>query len=228
MLIVEDLFLLLTDDKSGKTYAAGGTTDYALAGSLLLELVLERRVRVSVDPKHQGGLLGAVDTTSTGDAIFDHGLDVVAKHDGERLSNAIPPLHAGLRDHLRESLVAKGILCVKESKILGIIPHHAWPAQDTVHEHDIVEKVTGALVDNAEPTERIGALIATLSALGAETMVLEPEAHGVPRKEVRRRASLIAENADWAPPDLREGVRLVIGAINTTIMSYTTVPVVPF
>lgn len=228
MLIVEDLFLLLTDDESGKTYSAGGTTDYALAGSLLLELVLEGRVRVTVDPKHQGGLLEAVDTTSTGDAIFDHGLDVVAKHDGERLSNAIPPLHIGLRDHLRESLVAKGILCVKESKILGIIPHHAWPAQDTEHERDIAEKITTALINDAEPTERIGALIAALAALGAETTILEPEAHGVPRKEVRRRAAVIADNADWASPDLRESVRLVIGAINMTITSYTTVPVVPF
>jgi len=228
MLIVEDLFLLLTNDDSGKTYSAGGTTDYALAGSLLLEMLLERRVRAAVDPKHHGALLRVVDTTPTGDPLFDHALEAVAKHDGERLPNAIPPLHVGLRDRLHESLVGKGILRVKESKILGIIPYHAWPAQDTEHEHDVAEQVAAVLVDGAQPSERIGALIAALAALGAETLVVDPEAHGVPRRVVRQRASAITDDADWAPPDLRVDAQLVIGAINSTIMSYTTVPVVPF
>lgn len=228
MLIAQDLFLLLTDDNSGKTYAAGGTTDYALAGSLLLEMLLERRVRVAVDPRHHGAVLSVVDVTPTGDPLFDHALDVVAKHDGERLPNVIPPLHLGLRDRLRESLVAKGILRVKESKILGIIPHHAWPAQDTEYEHNVAEQIASVLVDGAEPTERVGALISALAALGAETLVIDPEAHGVTRKVVRQRASAIADDVDWVLPDLRQEAQLVIGAINSTIMSYTTVPVVPF
>lgn len=45
MLIAEDLLLLCTDDRSGRTLNSAGTLDHALAGAQLCDLELLGRIR---------------------------------------------------------------------------------------------------------------------------------------------------------------------------------------
>ncbi|MGM0385253.1 MAG: GPP34 family phosphoprotein [Actinomycetota bacterium] len=48
-MIAEDLLLLVTDDSTGKVQGDGASIDHGLAGALLCELALLRRIRLTTD-----------------------------------------------------------------------------------------------------------------------------------------------------------------------------------
>src|SRR5690348_15143038 len=97
MLIAEDLLLLLYDDQTGKPIAGSPGLDYALAGAVLIELTLNRKLDITADGR---GRLQVLDATPTGDPILDERLAYVAERPGKKPKNQIGPLSKRLRDQL--------------------------------------------------------------------------------------------------------------------------------
>ena len=202
--LAEDLLLLLLDDVSGKPRADSTSLDYALAGALLAELALQRRVELVQGP----GLLtrdrvAVIDETATGDELLDAALSVT----GERARSAerlVVKLSKGPRERLLVALEQRGIVHREASRILGIWPRERWPAQDATREHAIRQQLYDVLVVGTTPDDHAVALVALLAAIDEAHKLFEgsrPES-----KAVKERAKSIAEG-QWPATAVRKAVQ---------------------
>lgn len=212
-MIAEDLLLLLTDDATGRPQADSVKLPHALAGALLLELALAGKVDVAGDnARVKAGRLVVTDASPTGDEILDEALATIREREGKKPQAVLSKLHKGLRDKLYERLADRGILRREQDKILGLFPRTSWPAGDQAHEQRVRAAIAEAVVHGRQAEARTGALISLLSAIDAVTKVVDPNAYGIGKRELKRRAKAVAEQT-WAS----EAVRKAVEAVNSTM-----------
>src|SRR5882757_768472 len=117
MLIAEDLLLLLYDDESGKPITGNPGLDYSLAGAVLIELTLLGKVDIAeAGDDVKEGRLKVLDTSSTGDAILDERLALLAEKSGQKPKNLLNKMSKHLRDQLLARLAERGILTADKDK----------------------------------------------------------------------------------------------------------------
>ena len=215
MLIAEDLLLLLYNDESGKPITGNPGLDYSLAGAVLIELTLLGRVDIAVAGEDvKEGRLKVLDTSSTGDAILDERLAMLAEKAGQKPKNLMGKLSKKLRDQVLARLAERGVLEADKGRVLGLFPVTRWPAKDAQHEREIRASLENVLKLGTQPDERTGALIALLSALDVVPKVVTD---AVDRKALKRRAKEIAES-DWAAAAVRRAVQDMQAAITASIV----------
>lgn len=174
LLIVEDLALLLADDRSG-TPAAATALYYTLGGAVLAELALLGAVEaekgswltgtqvrvVGASPEHPGE-----QTPELADPLLS---DALAKLEGKPkgVQSALATLGSGLWEVIVERLLQRGLLSEEESRFLGIFPTTKHPATDNAYEPALRARVADVLENGADADERTAAIVAMLSASGA-------------------------------------------------------------
>lgn len=214
-MIAEDLLLLLYDDESGKPITGAPGLDYALAGALLIELTLLRKLDVAGEGETvKRGRLKVLDASPTGDAILDERLAYVADKPGKRPKDQIGRLSKKLRDQLLARLGERGVLTADEDKVLGIFPVARWPAADARHEAEVRSALESVLKVGTTPDQRTGALIALLSALNVVPKVVTD---AVDKRALKQRAKEIAES-DWAADAVKKAVSEMQAAVTTAIV----------
>lgn len=205
MVIADELLLLAIDDTTGKNLASGSNLDAALAGALLVELVLSERI--SITPAEAGwrekGKITVISTTPTDDPDLDSVLAKLAAKDGQKVKNLISPMtwkpiSSGLRDRRLAALMQRGVLTEERSAVWGIRQH---PTVDPVPRLEIRNRVRSALVDGLTPTERTVALIALLEATGILPKVFPNE----DKKALKARAKRLSEG-DWAAKAVKDAI----------------------
>jgi hypothetical protein len=212
MLLAEDLLLLLTDDETGKLVVSGSEVDVALGGAQLLDLSLTGHV--GVEDKR----LVVLDSSGTGDELLDQALETVRGRAGKKPSSVVSPLGEKLRGRLYERLAASGVLRAEHGKVLGLFPTTKWPTSSADHEAAVRRALTSALVQGTTPEPREGALVALLHAVRSTHKVVDPDEHGVRRRDLDRRAKEIAEG-DWASRAVREAIDAMLAMV--TMMATT-------
>jgi Golgi phosphoprotein 3 GPP34 len=215
MLIAEDLLLLLYNDESGKPITGNPGLDYSLAGAVLIELTLLGRVDIALagdDVKE--GRLKLLDTSSTGDAILDERLAMLAEKSGQKPKNLMSKLSKKLRDQVLARLVERGVLEADKGRVLGLFPVTRWPAKDARHEAEVRTALESVLKLGTQPDERTAALIALLNALNVVPKVITD---AVDKKALKRRAKEIAES-EWAAEAVRKAVQDMQAAITAAIV----------
>ncbi|WP_350273957.1 GPP34 family phosphoprotein [Kribbella sp. HUAS MG21] len=215
MLIAEDLLLLLYDDATGKPIAGSPGLDYALAGAVLIELTMQRKLDITTEGKP--GRLEVLDGAPTGDPILDERLAYVVGKPGKKPKDQLGKLSKHLRDQLLARLAERGILQADQGKVLGLFPVTRWPARDARHEQEVRTRLTGVLIQGLAPDERTGALIALLSALNAVPKVVTD---AVDKRALKQRAKEIAES-DWAAEAVKKAVAEMQAAVTTAIVVST-------
>lgn len=168
MLIVEDLMLLMTDDRSG-AIAGEGTLYYTLGGAVLVELSLGGHVTVDPNPT---GLTGRKVHAASGarpeDPLLRDAREKVARR-ARGVQGVLAEIGTGLRETVLDRLAERGTLRRESRKWLGVFPTTSTRIADTAHKKALVEKVRAVLVDEAEPDARTAALVGLLSASGTLT-----------------------------------------------------------
>lgn len=215
MLIAEDLLLLLYDDATVKPIAGSPGLDYALAGAVLIELTMQRKLDVTTEGRT--GRLQVLDGGPTGDAILDERLAYVAGKPGKKPKDQLGKLSKHLRDQLLARLAERGILQADQGKVLGLFPVTRWPARDARHEQEVRMRLTSVLTQGLAPDERTGALIALLSALNAVPKVVTD---AVDKRALKQRAKEIADS-DWAADAVKKAVAEMQAAVTTAIVVST-------
>lgn len=213
MLIAEDLLLLLTDDQDGKFEVDGTALNLALAGACVVELAMEGRVDVAgPDESVKKGRIVVRDDTRLSDPLLDDVLEKCSDREGAKPQDVLGKIGKDVRAALLDRLIERGILRREEGRILGIFPITRWPAVDSEHEHEVLERLEAALVHGADPDRRTAALAALLSAVdAAHKVVPAPD-----RKAVKKRAEEIRKS-EWAADAVGKAVEAVQAAVVATV-----------
>jgi len=177
----EELTLLMLDDSSGRlNEVAGPASGYALAGSVLAELLLQGRVDTD------GERLVVKDATPTGDALLDPVLARVAAdpeldapdhpHGSRWWIETLGREADGFREAVFARLVSRGVLREEEGRFLWIFPERRYPAVSDKEEREVKARLTGVIFDDQAPETRDALLIGLCRAAGLLPLVLAPEA----------------------------------------------------
>ncbi len=203
--LAEEIMLLSLDDESGQAKDRW-TAGWIVAGGLLLELALAERLQVN------DGRVDVTNTSSTGDALLDGRLEMVAAWAGSTKSATVA---AWLRkDQVKsvqatlDSLCARGIVVEERHRVLGLFPVRRFPEADGTVERELRDRLTRVVVEDAEPDARTAGLIGLLHGARLHRLAFP----GRPRKEVEPRMAAIAKG-QWAADSVRETITATQAAV---------------
>ncbi len=218
MLIAEELLLLATDDATGKSSVSTMQLDPALAGAVLMELVVAGRV--GLDGEGRKAQVVVINEAPMGDPTLDPALQSLVEKAPIRPVSAIGKLGKGLRDRLYNGLQDRGIVRRESGKVLGIFPTTRWPADDSRHEDELRRNISDVLVIGQEPTARVAAIIAVLTAADMlRTVVDKPDL-----ALAKERGKQIGDG-NWATDSVRKAIQEMQAAMTVAVMVSTTAAV---
>jgi hypothetical protein len=218
MLIAEDLLLLVTDDATGKSTVATTHLGPALAGAVLMELVVAGRVGLHGEGRKAKVVL--IDNTPLADPTLDPALQILLEKGPIGPVTAIGKVAKGLRERLYTGLQDRGILRHERGKVLGIFPTTRWPAEDSRHETALRSTITDVLVHGHEPSARIAAIIAVLTAADMLKTVVDKADLTV----AKERGKQIGDG-NWATDSVRTAIQEMQAAMTVAAMAGTTAAV---
>ncbi|MET9553207.1 GPP34 family phosphoprotein [Streptomyces sp. NPDC006645] len=217
-LVVEDLMLLMFDDKSG-AIAGSGTLYYTLGGAVLVELGLGGYVTVDENDSGLSGLkVHAVPGNPPADPLLRDAHEQIARRK-RGVQTLLIEIGTELRETVLDRLVERGMLRRESRKTLGLFRTTATTAADTGHKKALVEKARAVLIDGAEPDTRTTALIGLLSASGTL-----PSLHpAIPWSgQVYKRAKEL-EQASWGAEAVNSAVlRTMVAVSMGTVIAVTS------
>lgn len=197
--LAEEITLLSLDDESGSVKQRQ-SVGWAVAGALLLELVLAQRVRVS------GKYMELVDTSPTGEELLDGRTESIRAWMGgrskRRVTDWLTKDQAKAIGAAVERLSGRGVVVEERRKALGVFPVRRYPEADGTVERELRERLVSAVIDGAEPDERTASLVAVIHAAGLQSLAFP----GAPRKEMAARTAEMADG-QWAAESIRTAIR---------------------
>lgn len=218
LLIVEDLTLLMMDDRSG-AIAGEGTLYYTLGGAVLVELGLGGHIAADENDQGLNGVkVHAVSSRTPSDPL----LRAAQAKVGERVRGVqtlLIEIGTGMRETVLDRLVERGMLRQETRKTLGLFRTTSTTVADTGYKNALVEKVRAVLVDGAEPDDRTAALTGLLSASGTL-----PTLHrSIPWSgKVYKRAKEL-EQSSWGAEAVNAAVMRTVAAISAgTVVAVTS------
>ncbi|WP_327167446.1 GOLPH3/VPS74 family protein [Streptomyces subrutilus] len=197
--LAEEIMLLSLDDASGATRQRQAV-GWAVAGGILLELVLAGRVSVT------GKYLEVVDPTPTGMRLPDSRIPMMEAWMRGRSKRRVTDWLA--RDHGKgvaaavESLRERGAVAEAEHRVLGLFPVRRFPEADASVERALRDRLAAVVLGGAEPDGRTAGLVALIHSAKLHGLAFPDR----PRAEVEARTAEIADG-QWAAESVRTAIR---------------------
>ena len=203
MRTAEDLALLLHDPETGAPLVDSSSLPRALAGAVVLQLVLDHRARLEDRRWNTHLVIGA--RGATGDHVLDVALDRLPADPTPKA--AIEKLQSRIKDPLMAGLIHDGSVRLEERTFLGIPRSPLYPAADRRRRDAAAARMWSVLVDGFAPTAGDAALVALLRAVKAEHKVVD-----APKRVLRDRSKVIAEG-EWAGEAVRKAIADLYAAV---------------
>jgi hypothetical protein len=146
--IYEEILLLALRDKEG-TMLFGVNYPQALAGALLAELLLLKKVEIEASGKRK--FVKLANTKSTGNLLLDECIEKMSHAKRRATAQNWIQRFANIRrvkHKAAESLCRKGILKLEEDKVLLIFNRKIYPEVDPRPEKRIMDKIYKAIFNN--------------------------------------------------------------------------------
>lgn len=205
--LYEEIMLLALRNEKGTTSTS--FAEHLVAGAVLAELLLDRRISVE-DTKKK--LLALHDTTPTSDPVIDECL--ARMEAGKRRATLQTWLSrlAGIKDlrhKVARQLCHRGILRADEDRVLFLFTRRVYPELDPVPEREIVERLRAAVFTEADRLDPRTVVLISL----ARAADLLSETFG--RKEVRARKKRIEQivNGEMTGKAAKEAIEACQAAI---------------
>ncbi|MEW2139517.1 GPP34 family phosphoprotein [Streptomyces sp. NPDC005409] len=213
--LAEEIMLLSLDDESGsaKQRQAAG---WAVAGGILLELVLAGRVSVA------GKYLELTDTVPTGDQLLDSRTALIETwlrgRKKRRVTEWLTKDQAKAVGAALESLCKRGVVVEEKHKALGMFPIRRYPEADGAVETELRERLGAVVLGGAEPDTRTAGLIALIHSAKLHRLAFPDR----PRKQVAARMEEVAAG-QWAAESVRSAIRDMQAAmVAVTVLTVAT------
>jgi hypothetical protein len=206
----EELLLLALRDKVGTISANETTFLYALAGSLLAELLLLEKV--SVQPVKKKKMVNLLDSSRLGDPILDECLEKLRAAKRRATLNTWVSRFAGikkLKHRAAQQLCRRGILRADEKSVLLIFSKKVYPELDPGPERELVDRLRSAIFSD---TEELDQRTVVLVALADRAGVLKNVFDKRELKAKKRRIESIGEGEVTAA-----AVKEVVDAMSAAI-----------
>ena len=167
----EEMLLLVLDDENGRfARVPDWSMNYALAGSVLMDLAMENRI--DTDPNK----LVLLDGTPTGDDLLDPTLEDIALAENEHDARYWVERAAGraqvIRERALERLVAAGILEQRDDRFLWVFKSRRYPAVDGTAQREVKLRVMGVLFSDEIPDPHDVVTICLADACGIFRKIL--------------------------------------------------------
>ena len=185
--ISESILLLALNDETGER--RGNFLEYALAGAALTELLLIGRVTESGEPPKR---LEIVDGTPVGDPYIEACLEALQeKGSGKKAKSYVETLgrKPALLRILLEQLVNRGVLSMREKKVLFFFTRKVYPEANPSAERELKARLEDLMFGAGEVDVRDSVII----ALAHHTDILK---HNFDRDKLRQHKARIKEIAD--------------------------------
>ncbi len=202
----EEIALLLLDDEGGRFLPVPNwSVDYAIAGSVLMDLALENRIDTDLEK------LVLLDATPLGDSLLDPTLEDIAAT-GERDARFWVERTAGRADAIREEalsrLVSEGILESRDNRFLWVFRSRRYPTTDGRAEREVKLRIMGVLFSNEIPDPRDVVIICLADACGIFKGLLSRQELGraAERIDQVRKLDLIGQAMSQAIHDIEVSI----------------------
>ncbi|MBT2611032.1 GPP34 family phosphoprotein [Streptomyces sp. ISL-87] len=203
--LAEEIMLLSLDDDSG-SIKQRQSAGWAVAGAILLELVLAGRVSIA------GKYLELTRVEPTGEQLLDSRLPLIETWLRGRCKRRVTDWltkdqEKGVGATL-ESLRGRGVVGETEHKVLGVFPRRRHPEADGSVVRALRERLEAVVVMGAEPDERTAGLIALIHSARLHRLAFP----GLSRPQVDARMAEIAAG-QWAAEGVRAAIREMQAAV---------------
>ncbi len=182
--LIDQLTLLALDDYKGNFIPDSTTFSYALAGALILELILENKISVSDD------FVKVVDRERTGDSILDEYIKIISESSKQRKVKSWIDKFGQKSDKIKEAtlkkLIEDGILVKKEEKILWLFNVDKYPTSDPRPENQLRARLHNIVVNHHKPDLKEVMILNLVESCRLEEEVFGKENAKVFKKEFKR------------------------------------------
>ena len=205
----EELVLLILDDENGSfapvpEYAL----DYAIAGSVLIELAFENRIDTDLES------LFVVNEAPIGNPLLDSTLAQIVQHpDTNGIKYWVRKVSANsvdLKELALKNLVSRGILKEVDRRFFWLLQERRYPIVDNKYEREVKLRIMSVLFDDGIPDVRDIAIISLAYACGVFGNLLSARElkNALPRIRQIRRMDLIGRGVTGAVRDIEATITL--------------------
>lgn len=209
----EEILLLALRDEEG-TIASGTMYQYAIAGAILSELMLQERI--AVDESGRKKLATVLDPRPTGAPLLDECLDKIAAAKPKPLDHWVGRFAniKNLKHRVAERLCDRGILHEEEGKILLIFTRRTYPETDPRPEQEIVERLRRTIfTDTRDLDPRTVVLVSLADSAGILKVVFD-------KKELKARKDRLEQviNGDLMGKAAKEAIHAMEAAVMVAVV----------
>ena len=209
----EEFMLLLLNDEDGRfANVPSWSVNYALAGSVLMDLALENRIDTDLEN------LLLIDSTPVGDGLLDPTLAEIAREEKrdarfwvERTANRAYEI----REEALTRLVSGGILERRDDRFLWVFRSRRYPAVQGEAEREVKLRIMGVLFSDDIPDPRDVVIICLADACGIFRGLLS-------RRELDRASARIEQvrKLDLIGQAMTQAIRDIELSVAVSIQSY--------
>ena len=203
----EVMVLLLHDEDGAFMPVPGASLSFALAGAVLMDLSFARRIDTLPER------LVVHDATPTGEPVLDHTLTSLAEHAPERDTRTwVKVLSEGdaarIREQSLQSLVARGMLALRERSFLYVFRPLSRPKAVSKSEREVKLRIGNVLFSDAIPNPRDVALVCLADACDLLSHIFSGRDMGQyrPRIDQLRKMDLISREFAGAITEILRAV----------------------
>ncbi len=216
--LIEDFLLISLDDEEGRFISDTTYLDNGLAGAVMLELALNRRIGLRDNRIH------LINNDPFDDLILDQTLQAIKNEkEDQRVSFWIGALNANASEikHVTlQKLSEKGIISKQEGKTLWVFSYNKYPTKDSVPENEVRARLINIVLDKMEPTPKCNMLLNLIDVCELNDEVFRT-------KEVRKAAKnkireLTKNNSEITDQATLEVQTAIIAATMTAVVASTT------
>ena len=205
--LVEEIILLMLNDEDGRfVRVPSWSVEYAIAGSVLMDLAMENRI--DTDLEH----LILLDSTPIDDDLLDTTLADIAKGE-EKNDVRFWVEHAAqhayeIREDALARLVDVGVLERQDDKFMWVFKSRRYPTIDGTVEREVKLRLMGVLFSDEIPDPRDVMLICLADACGIfrELLSSRESRQASDRIEQVRRLDLIGQSMSQAIHDIEMSI----------------------